>query len=85
MVLPAAGGILVWQALTDVNRNSIHPFYKERLSSAFAVRRVDADHAEEVRYARPIRLLGVRRTGAAGTAATPATSRARRVRSRQHR
>ena len=55
MVL-AAVGILVWQALTDVNRNSIHPFYKERLSSAFAVRRIDAEHAEEVRYARPIRL-----------------------------
>ena len=55
MVL-AAVVILVWQALTDVNRNSIHPFYKERLSSAFAIRRVDADHAEEIRYARPIRL-----------------------------
>jgi hypothetical protein len=52
----AAVVILVWQALTDVNRNSIHPFYKERLSSAFAIRRVDADHAEEIRYARPIRL-----------------------------
>ena len=48
--------VFVWQALTDVNRNSIHPFYKERLSSAFAIRRVDADHAEEIRYARPIRL-----------------------------
>jgi hypothetical protein len=55
-ILIAAAAILVWQALTDVNRNSIHPFYKERLSSAFAVRRVDADHAEQVRYSRPIRL-----------------------------
>jgi hypothetical protein len=55
-MLLAAVVILVWQALTDVNRNSIHPFYKERLSSAFAIRRVDADHAEEIRYARPIRL-----------------------------
>jgi hypothetical protein len=55
MVL-AAVIILVWQALTDVNRNSIHPFYKERLSTAFAIRRVDSDRAEEVRYARPIRL-----------------------------
>src|SRR4051812_7858924 len=52
----AAIGMLAWQTLTDVNRNSIHPFYKERLSSAFAVRRVDANHAEEMRYARPIRL-----------------------------
>jgi hypothetical protein len=56
LMLLAAAVILVWQALTDVNRNSIHPFYKERLSSAFAIRRVDADRAEEIRYARPIRL-----------------------------
>jgi hypothetical protein len=55
-MLVAAVVVLVWQALTDINRNSIHPFYKERLSSAFAIRRVDADHAEEIRYARPIRL-----------------------------
>ena len=55
-MLLAAVGVFVWQALTDVNRNSIHPFYKERLSSAFAVRRADADHAEQVRYSRPIRL-----------------------------
>jgi hypothetical protein len=52
----AGAGVVVWQGLTDVNRNSIHPFYKERLSSAFAVRRVDANHAEQVRYSRPIRL-----------------------------
>jgi hypothetical protein len=38
MVLVAVG-IVGWQAITDVNRNSIHPFYKERLSTAFAVRR----------------------------------------------
>jgi hypothetical protein len=55
-LLVAAVAILVWQALTDVNRNSIHPFYKERLSSAFAVRRIDSTHAEQVRYSRPIRL-----------------------------
>ena len=55
-MLLAAVGVFLWQAFTDVNRNSIHPFYKERLSSAFAVRRVDADHAEQVRYPRPIRL-----------------------------
>jgi hypothetical protein len=52
----AAVGMLVWQACTDVNRNSVHPFYKERLSSAFAVHRVDGQHAEELRYDRPIRL-----------------------------
>jgi hypothetical protein len=39
-------GVVAWQAVTDVNRNSIHPFYKERLSSAFAVHRNDATDAE---------------------------------------
>ena len=29
--------MLAWQAVTDINRNSVHPFYKERLSSAYAV------------------------------------------------
>ncbi len=52
----AAVGTVAWQMVTDVNRNSIHPFYKERLSSAFAIRRTDSEHAEEVRYSRPIRL-----------------------------
>jgi hypothetical protein len=52
----AAVGVVVWQALTDVNRNSIHPFYKERLSTAFAVRRVDVDHAGQLPYQLPIRL-----------------------------
>jgi hypothetical protein len=48
-------GCLGWQALTDINRNSAHPFYKERLSSAYAVERV-GPHARERRYATPIRL-----------------------------
>jgi hypothetical protein len=69
MILSAVG-VVVWQALTDVNRNSIHPFYKERLSTAFAVRRVDADHAEQVRYARPIRLSEFA-NDATGTEAVP--------------
>lgn len=34
-------GMCLWQLCTDINRSSIHPYYKERLSSAFAVRRTD--------------------------------------------
>jgi hypothetical protein len=55
-IVVAAVGVFVWQALTDVNRNSIHPYYKERLSTAFAVRRVDEDHAGQLPYQLPIRL-----------------------------
>jgi len=50
----AVVGTIGWQALTDINRNSVHPFYKERLSSAFAVRRT-ADGAEEIPFSEPIR------------------------------
>ncbi len=32
-------GICLWQLCTDINRSSIHPYYKQRLASAFAVRR----------------------------------------------
>ena len=41
LMLAAVAGIVAWQALMDVNRNSIHPYYKERLSSAFAVKRTE--------------------------------------------
>jgi hypothetical protein len=56
VIVAAAVGVFLWQAFTDVNRNSIHPFYKERLSTAFAVRRVDADQAGQLPYQLPIRL-----------------------------
>lgn len=51
----AAVIIVVWKAVTDVNRNSIHPFYKQRLSTAFAVERSDDDSARPRPYANPIR------------------------------
>ncbi len=54
---------LGWQTLTDVNRNSIHPFYKERLCSAFAVQRIRrerdgvlVDDAEELPFSRRVEL-----------------------------
>jgi hypothetical protein len=46
---------VAWQAVTDINRNSVHPFYKERLSSAYAVHRTDTG-AEELPYDEPIAL-----------------------------
>jgi hypothetical protein len=50
----AAGLVMLgWQACTDINRNSIHPFYKERFSSTFAVRRVGAS-AEQIPYDQAI-------------------------------
>jgi hypothetical protein len=55
----AAVGAVVWQAFTDINRNSVHPFYKERLSSAFAVTRSSAGTAaEEIPFDTPIRFSG---------------------------
>jgi hypothetical protein len=55
-VILAGCGMLVWQACTDINRNSVHPFYKERLSSAFAVRRSDETTARELPYSEPVSL-----------------------------
>ncbi len=53
----AVVGAVVWQAFTDINRNSVHPFYKERLSSAFAVQRTNGGTgAEEIPFDIPIRL-----------------------------
>ena len=34
-----AVGLVLWQAVTDVNRTSLHRFYAQRLGSAFGVRR----------------------------------------------
>jgi hypothetical protein len=59
-VLFAIGTVLLWRLLTDVNRNSMHSFYKERLSSAFAVQR-KGDSAEEIPFQKPIRLSSFRR------------------------
>ena len=47
LIALAVIGIVAWQAFTDINRNSVHPFYKERLSSAYAVRRKKAEPGAE--------------------------------------
>ena len=51
-------GIVVWQLVTDVNRNSVHPFYRERLSSAyFAVERDGTGTAaKDFDYSQPLSL-----------------------------
>lgn len=49
--------VLVWQLVTDVNRNSIHSFYRARLSSAFAVQRTDDGLDARPRdYSQPVPL-----------------------------
>ncbi|MDQ1605368.1 MAG: hypothetical protein QOE01_3213 [Actinomycetota bacterium] len=61
LMLLAVAGAVVWQACTDINRNSVHPFYKERLATAFAVHRVadwgDApERADALDYSQAVRL-----------------------------
>ncbi|MEP6464378.1 MAG: hypothetical protein ABJC62_13405 [Frankiaceae bacterium] len=48
--------ILGWQCVTDVNRNSVHAYYRSRLSSAFAVWRTPDGDAHELPYDEPVRL-----------------------------
>jgi hypothetical protein len=56
LIALAVVGIVAWQAFTDINRNSVHPFYKERLSTAYAVRRKKAaPGAEEIPFDTAIR------------------------------
>ena len=56
LLMLALVGMLAWQVVFDVNRNSIHSFYRERLSSAFfAVRRAkDGIELTELDYAIPL-------------------------------
>jgi heme/copper-type cytochrome/quinol oxidase subunit 2 len=49
----AAVAILLFGIFFDQTRLSLHPFYKRRLATAFAVERVSADHAGEIDYAIP--------------------------------
>jgi hypothetical protein len=56
LIALAVVGTVCWQAFTDINRNSVHPFYKERLSSAYAVRRTETEPgAEEIPFHTAIR------------------------------
>jgi hypothetical protein len=52
--------MVAWQLVTDVNRNSIHSFYRARLASAFAVKR-DPTTGEAVPrpYHEPVPLAGL--------------------------
>jgi len=57
-LVAAVVGMVAWQALFDVNRNSIHPFYRERLSSAFfaAERAGDGKTLEPLDYSKTLLL-----------------------------
>ncbi len=55
----AVAVIVGWQSVTDVNRNSVHAYYRARLCSAFAVRRTP-DGAEELPYDEPVRFSDFR-------------------------
>lgn len=55
--LIALAVVVAWQFVTDVNRNSIHFFYRARLSSAFVVRRDETGHRAVPRpYSEPVPL-----------------------------
>ncbi len=56
LVAAAAAGMCLWQLSTDINRSSIHPYYKSRLATAFAVQRsADGEQAEQQPADPPIR------------------------------
>ncbi|GIJ44068.1 hypothetical protein Val02_09540 [Virgisporangium aliadipatigenens] len=68
-LLKCAYALLLFAALktfTDINRNSLHPYYREQLASAYLVRRERRDGrtvAKPVPYERPLSLSQVRRKG----------------------
>lgn len=47
--------VVALKLVTDINRNSIHPYYRERVASAFAVRRTKDGAAEPLSYKEPAR------------------------------
>ena len=58
--LAAIAIVVLWQVVTDVNRNSIHSFYRARLASAYAVRRDPTGTRAEPRpYSEPVPLEGL--------------------------
>ncbi len=52
----ALAAVLLHELLTNINRTSMHPFYKERLCSAFATHRISPTQACELPYSVPVRL-----------------------------
>lgn len=48
------GAVVVIGVVTDATRTSLHPYYRERLASAYLVRRVGDDAVDEYDYARPM-------------------------------
>ncbi len=78
--LGALAVLAVWQVVTDVNRNSVHSFYRARLSSAFFVRRDETGTRAEPRpYSEPIPLESVRGKPALLVCAAVNTDEAGRV------
>ena len=72
--------IVLWQVVTDVNRNSIHSFYRARLASAFAIRRTaDGKEAEPRPYSEPVPLESLRGKPALVICAAVNTDEAGRV------
>lgn len=51
----AIAALAVAKLITDVNRNSNHPFYRERVASAFAVCRTSDRTADVLPYEKPAR------------------------------
>jgi hypothetical protein len=53
-VLAVSVTLLLLPFVTDATRTSLHPMYRERLASVFAVKRTSDGHAEQVPYAQPL-------------------------------
>ncbi len=61
----AATGVLVG-FVGDNMRWSLHPFYRERLATTFAVRRTSVDQVEELAYADPIPMSAMTKAATPG-------------------
>lgn len=61
--LAALTGVVLHGLFTNINRTSMHPFYKERLCSAFATQRSSSTEAQELPYSVPIRLSSLDTSG----------------------
>jgi Patatin-like phospholipase len=62
LIVGALGLFVVIKTFTDINRSSLHPYYRERLASAYTVRRErrgDTTVAEPVPFEEPLSLTKV--------------------------